>query len=131
MRVLSYLIGNLGALKSLVLILLFQFLWVLVNAFSPIPKPTSKVYQKCKEINASYELIKETNTGDNNSIKINLKDVQISQLNISLVGPKKMFLQDINEYEIKNLSKGTYSLVLVGREESLGFCPKHFQVIIK
>jgi hypothetical protein len=117
-------------LKGLIVLLFFPFLWVVAEA-SSFPHPSSKVNQKCQEINISYEVIKDKSGTDKSSIKIETKDTQISELIISLVGPKKLFLRDITEMEIKNLSKGTYSLVIVGREESAGYCPRHFQVLIK
>jgi hypothetical protein len=130
MRIIRCLMYTNRTLKGLLVLFFFLFLGVVVYA-SPTPNPSSKAYQKCKEINVSYKVIKDRNTGDKGSIKIDLKDAQISQLIISLVGPKKFFLRDITEMEIKNLDKGTYSLVIVGREESAGYCPMHFQVVIK
>ena len=130
MRIIKCLMCTDRTLKGLLLLFLLPFLWVAADA-SPLLDPSSKAYQKCKQINVSYEVIKDQNAGDKSSIKIDVKDTQTSELVISLVGPKKIFLRDITELEIKNLSKGTYSLVIVGREESAGYCPRHFQVVIK
>jgi len=85
---------------------------------------------ECKEINSSFKVIRDSNGGSNNSIVIDLKEVERTSLIISLIGPKKLFLKDVNSNEIKNLSKGTYSLVIVGRNESSDYCPRHFQIII-
>lgn len=117
-------------LKGFLVLFILPFLWVVADA-SPSPKPSSKAYQKCKEINVSYVVVKDPNAGDKSAIIIEVKDTQTSELIISLVGPKKLFFRDISEMKIKNLSKGTYSLVIVGREESAGYCPRHFQVVIK
>jgi len=97
------------------------------------PAPHSSVYknQKCKELDVSFEVIQDVNSGTKSSIKIDLKEVKSDEVIISLVGPKKIFLQDVQEREIRNLNKGTYSLVVVGKEESSGYCPTTFQVIIK
>jgi hypothetical protein len=97
----------------------------------PAPRPSFYGNPKCKEINITFEVISDPTTGTNNTIKIDLKEVKSAEVIISLVGPKKIFLQDIRESEIKNLSKGTYSLVVVGKEESSGYCPTTFQVYIK
>jgi hypothetical protein len=130
MRVMKRLMYTDRTLKGFFVLLFLPFLCVVANA-SPSPNPGSKAFQKCKEINVSYVVVKDRNTDDKSSIKIDVKETQISELIISLVGPKKLFLRDITEMEIKNLSKGTYSLVIVGREESAGYCPRHFQVVIK
>jgi len=128
MRIIKCLMITSRTLKGFLVLFFLPFLWVVADASSS-PNPSS--YQKCKEINASYEVVKDRSMDDKSSIKIDLKDTQTSELIISLVGPKKLFLNDITDVEIKNLSKGTYSLIIVGREESVGYCPKHFQVVIK
>lgn len=130
MRISKYLRYDTLSQKHLILFLSFAFL-VGVAGAEPAPGSPSKVSLKCNEINASFEIIKDTSGGSNNSIKIDLKEVETSSLIISLVGPKKIFLKDLKDNEIRNLAKGTYSLVIVGRDESSGYCPKHFQVIIK
>ncbi len=130
MRISKYLRYDTLNLKHFILFLSFGFL-AGVAAAEPAPGSLLKVSLKCNEINASFEIIQDTSGGSNNSIKIDLKEVETSSLIISLVGPKKIFLKDLKDNEIRNLAKGTYSLVIVGRDESSGYCPKHFQVIIK
>jgi hypothetical protein len=130
MRIFKYLRYDTLPSKHFILFLSFSFLLGVAGA-EPAPGSPSKVVMKCNEIKASFEIIRDTSGGSNNSIKIDIKEVEMSSLIISLVGPKKIFLNDVNEKEIRNLAKGTYSLVIVGRDESSGYCPKHFQVIIK
>lgn len=130
MRISKYLRYDTLSQKHLILFLSFAF-FVGVAGAEPAPGSLLKVSLKCNEINASFEIIQDTSGGSNNSIKIDLKEVETSSLIISLVGPKKIFLKDLKDNEIRNLAKGTYSLVIVGRDESSGYCPKHFQVIIK
>lgn len=124
MRLVRYLLLNTLHLRSLIVIFVLQFLvWVADATVTPNPPLHSD--QKCKEIDISFEVI------NNHSIKIDLKEVQSTAVIISLVGSKGLYLQDIKESEIKDLSKGTYTLIIVGRLESAGYCPKQFQVIIK
>jgi len=120
------------SLRNLVFILICQFL-VFVAVAEPIQHLLKlNLPQACKEINASIEVTKVTDGSiNNNTLKINLSEVKGSDLIISLVGSKKIFIHDIRESEVKNLEKGTYTLVLVGREESSGYCPKQIQVLIK
>jgi hypothetical protein len=130
MRIFKYLKDDTLPPKHFILFLSLSFLLGVAGA-EPTPGSPSKVVMKCNEINASFEIIRDTSGGSNNSIKIDIKEVEMSSLIISLVGPKKIFLNDVNEKEIRNLAKGTYSLVIVGRDETSGYCPKHFQVFIK
>jgi hypothetical protein len=89
---------------------------------------TVGVTQNCKELDVTYQVVNDPNGG---TILIDLKQIEKSSVIISLVGPNKLYLKDVNENEIKNLKKGTYSLVIVGRSKSSDYCPKHFQVIIQ
>lgn len=115
-------------LRRLSTLLLFQL--VSAGAFSIPFSNALAVNVDCRELDVSVEVTKDINEGINNTIKIDLKDLKSSSVIISLVGPKKLFRKDIQDTEIKNLSKGTYSVVIVGRDESMGYCPKHIQVII-
>ncbi len=130
MNISRYLRYHTLSLKRSMVIFLFTFPSVAPGA-EPAPEISQKESQECKEINSSFEVIQDTNGGSNNSIVVDLKEVKRTSFIISLVGPKRLFLQDVNDNEIKNLGKGNYSLVIVGREESSGYCPKHFQIIIK
>jgi len=119
------------SIRNLVFIFCCLFLFVAAAAEPIQPSVNINMPQKCKEIVVSIEVTKDTDAGINDStLKINLSEVNGSDLIISLVGPKKIFIKDIRESEIKNLTKGSYSLVLVGREESSGYCPKQIQVLI-
>jgi hypothetical protein len=130
MSLVRQLLFNTLFVRSLIIILVFQSMVIAADA-TPSPYPSFKEDQKCKEIDISFEVTNDPTASTNHSIKLDMKEVKSTSVIISLVGPKKLFLQDIKESEIKNLSKGTYSLVIVGREESSGYCPKQFQVIIK
>jgi hypothetical protein len=102
----------------------------LLAAFT-FPGPPASVNAKdCEEITVevSGELSSNQATG---SIKIDLKGMDGSKLIISVVGPKKFYLKDNKENEIKNLTRGIYSVVVVGREESYNYCPRHFTVDMK
>jgi hypothetical protein len=125
MSIFKFLRFNLLSLKYLIVLTVFQ---VLTEVYA---EPISGRAADCKEIEASFEVISDLSGGMNSSIKIVLKNVETSTVLTSLIGPKKLFLTDIKESEIKDLGKGTYSLVIVGRDESSGYCPKQFQVIIK
>ncbi len=124
MRLVRYLLLNTLFLRSLIIIFFFQFLVSVADA-TATPDLPLRSDQKCKEIDISYEVIND------HSIKIDLKEMKSAAVIISLVGSKGLYLQDIKESEIKDLSKGTYTLIIVGRLESSGYCPKQFQVIIK
>jgi len=129
---LRYLIHHSLSLRKLVFILICQFLFFVAVAEPIQPLLDINPPQACIEINASIEVTKDTDAGiNNNTLKINLSEVNGSDLIVSLVGPKKIFIQDIRESEVRNLAKGTYMLVLVGREETSGYCPKQIQVLIK
>ncbi len=127
MRILKYLKFHPLQQKRL---LIFSLSCGLIIAGIAEPGPSFNVRLNCDEINASFEVTSGTGGGPNNAIILDIKDAERTSLIISLVGPKKLFLRDVKESEIKNLAKGTYSLVIVGRAESSGYCPKHFQVII-
>jgi len=130
MNVFKYFSYDIFSLRHLIVIFLFNLLSVVATA-EPTPGSSLKTTQKCNEINASFDVIQDSNGGLTNSIVIDLKGIESPSVIISLVGPKKLFLKDVKENEIKNLGKGTYSLVITGRNESSSYCPKHFQVIIK
>jgi len=130
MNIFKYLRYPILSPKYLIVFFLFTLPFVAPGA-EPDPTISLIGYQACKEINASFEVNQVTQGGSNNSIVFDLKESDRTSFIISLIGPKKLFIQDVNENEIKNLSKGTYSLVIVGRDESSGYCPKHLQIIIK
>jgi hypothetical protein len=129
MNISRYLRCHTLSLKHLIVIFLFTCPLVAPGA-EPAAEISRNGSQECNEIISSFAVIQDTNGGSNNSIVVDLKEERTSFI-ISLVGPKRLFLQDVNDNEIKNLGKGNYSLVIVGRDESSGYCPKHFQIIIK
>jgi len=116
--------------NSFITILLIHLLLVVTSTESVLGSSLVGT-QNCKEMEVSYQVVNDSNGGTDKSIVIDLKQIEKSSVIISLVGPNKFFLKDVNENEIKNLKKGTYSLVIVGRSESSEYCPKHFQVIIQ
>ena len=85
----------------------------------------------CKEINASIEVFDAKQDGQNGSVKIDFKGQSSSSFVTSLVCPKKYFKKDILTYEVTELKKGIYTLVLVGKNERDNFCPKHFEFTVK
>jgi hypothetical protein len=82
----------------------------------------------CQEIDIMVEGMRRESGG---SIKIDFKQSEPSRLMVSIIGPKKFYIKDSRETEIKNLAKGMYSVVVVGREESYNYCPRHFTIDIK
>lgn len=85
----------------------------------------------CKKLNvkveAKYEAQDKTKKG---SIVIDYKDENASSLIVSVVGPNKFYIKSLKESELKGLSKGIYSVVIVGKDDSQNYCPTHIQLEI-
>lgn len=85
----------------------------------------------CKEITASIESFNTKVDLQDGSVKINFKEQASSSFVIYLFGPGRYLKKDIQQEEVKGLKRGSYTLVLVGRNEQDNFCQKHFEFIIK
>ena len=84
----------------------------------------------CKDIKATIEVFQAGQKGEIASVMIDFHGQSNAELSISLIGPKGYFKKDIQESEIKDLQKGTYTIVFSSKKED-NFCMKHFEVIIK
>ncbi|HCW08540.1 MAG TPA: hypothetical protein DGG95_14370 [Cytophagales bacterium] len=85
----------------------------------------------CKETKATIEVLQASQNDDKALVKINFHDQNSLSFQVSLVGPKGFFKDNIQEKEIKGLKEGTYTLVLTPIHEKDNFCMKHFEFTIK
>jgi len=80
----------------------------------------------CKEIKATMEVFQAGQKAEKASITIDFHGHPISELFVTLIGPKGYFEKDIQESEIKDLQKGTYTLVITSKRKEDNYCQKHF-----
>jgi uncharacterized membrane protein len=85
----------------------------------------------CKEIKATIEVFQSGQKAEKASLAIDFHGHPISDLFVTLIGPKGYFEKDIQETEIKDLQKGTYTLVITSKRKEDNFCQKHFGFTVK
>lgn len=105
------------------------FVSILSSGFFSINDSFSKVTE-CKNIDINAEVLYDKSNRKRGTIVIDYKENDESLFRISIVGPKKFYINDLKEKEVKGLSSGSYSVVIVGKDESLNYCPTHIQVVI-
>jgi hypothetical protein len=110
------------------LILLISITLISFSSIDSGSKPFNN--QKCVEIDASVEALRKNGNASRGSIKIDFKNLKRSDFIVTVIGPKRLVLKDVSDEEVKELSRGSYSVVIVERTESIGYCPKHFKVEI-
>jgi hypothetical protein len=81
---------------------------------------------KCREIRATIEVSQAGQKTEKASLTIDFRGQSSSSLNVTLIGPKGFFRKDIQENKVKDLEKGTYTLVITSKKEEDNFCQKHF-----
>ena len=86
--------------------------------------------QNCKDIKATIEVFQAGQKSEKASVAIDFHGQSVAFFNITIIGPQGFYKKDIQESEIKDLLKGTYTLVFVPKEEKDNFCMKHFEFTI-
>lgn len=84
----------------------------------------------CRKIEVNADVRYESTNKKKGTIVIDYKGQDEAQFRVSVIGPEKYYLKDLQDKEIKGLSKGRYSVVIVGKDESSNYCPTHIQVVI-
>lgn len=85
----------------------------------------------CKEIKATIEVFQAGQKEDKGLVTIDFHGQSRYSFEVSIIGTRGYFKKDIQENEIKEIEKGTYTLVFTSRKEEDNFCIKHFEFIIK
>jgi hypothetical protein len=84
----------------------------------------------CKKPDVKVEAKYEAQNKKKGTLVIDYKDENASSLIVSVVGPDKFYIKSLKESELKGLSKGIYSVVIVGKDDSQNYCPTHIQLEI-
>src|SRR5882762_717877 len=84
----------------------------------------------CKDINATIEVFQAGQKSEKASVAIDFHGLFIGSFKITIIGPQGYYKKDIQESEIKDLLKGTYTLVFVPKDERDNYCMKHFEFTI-
>jgi len=111
-----------GTLKLLTISLFVLFLCVASNTFG-----------QCKKIEAEANVAEITATsGDSktSSIVIDFKGRKSEDFTVSLFGPNRNNELNTEKSEFRNLSRGTYLIVIVGKRERDNYCPQSINITI-
>lgn len=65
------------------------------------------------------------------SIAIDLKGLKLNNLNINLIQPKGKKILDAKTLEFKNLERGEYIVIVIGRSEEDDYCPTYIKLSIE
>ena len=84
----------------------------------------------CKNPDVKVEAKYESQDKKKGILVIEYKDENASSLIVSVVGPNKFYIKSVKESELKGLSKGSYTVVIVGKDDSQNYCPTHIQLEI-
>lgn len=84
----------------------------------------------CKKPDVTVEAKSDPNDKKKGTLVIDFKNENVSALVVSVVGPKKFYIKNLEESELKGLSKGNYTVVIVGKDDSQNYCPTHIQLEI-
>ena len=84
----------------------------------------------CKDIKATIQVIEAGQKSKEASLTIDFNGQASTSFTVSIIGPKSYFKRDVREKEVKELGKGTYTIVFVGKREEDNFCMKHLEFTI-
>ena len=90
----------------------------------------AKAQTDCKDIKATIEIFQAGQKAEKASVTIDFHGQSTSSFTVSIIGPKTFFKKDIKETEVKELHKGTYTLVFAGKREEDNYCMKHLEFTI-
>lgn len=111
-----------GILKLLTINLFVLFLCLASNAFA-----------QCKKIEAEAKVV-EVGGGPGESmtrsIIIDFKGRSSEDFTVSLFGPNRNNELHSTKSEFRNLSRGTYLIVIVGKREGDNYCPQSINITI-
>ena len=111
-----------GILKLLTINLFVLFLCLASNAFA-----------QCKKIDAEAKVAEVAGTSEESktsSIVIDFKGRKSEDFTVSLFGPNRNNELNTEKSEFRNLSQGTYLIVIVGKRERDNYCPQSINITI-
>ena len=85
----------------------------------------------CKKSKITFEAIDAVGTTETGLVKLDFKGQPNDRFVLSLIGSKRYINHDFKELELERLSKGSYILIIGGRNETDNFCQEHFEFSIK
>ena len=93
----------------------------------------SNVFAQCKKIDAEAKVVEVAGPSvesKTSSILIDFKGRKSEDFTVSLFGPQKKNELNTDKSEFRNLSKGTYLIVIVGKRERDSYCPQSINITI-
>jgi hypothetical protein len=93
----------------------------------------SNVFAQCKKIEAEARVVEVAGASvesKTSSIVIDFKGRRSEDFTVSLFGPKKNNELNTDKSEFRNLSKGAYLIVIVGKKEGDNYCPQSINITI-
>lgn len=93
----------------------------------------SNVFGQCKKIEAEAKVVEVAGTAPESkskSIVIDFKGRKSEDFTVSLFGPQKNNELYTEKTEFRNLSKGTYLIVIAGKREKDNYCPQSINITI-